>query len=494
MRRIKIAALLCIVAVILTGCNKERRVVDYNITDGNDESGAGDNVALGGKGLIQFKDAAKWEDSWTVKGADDSDISVKAVAEVTIPDAAQMSVLECTYVEFDEKFIEQTVKSLYGDAAVYYYDAPRRPKTMLEAAIQELTDKIAVDRDNVDNGYYYEEWEDKMNQQIQQNEEILAQCKTNLATATENYIPVAEYNSTTYIGEINGFNYILEFNNNIEGDSGWENYNRQIAIYPQNYKEVIPNTYSGYSWVYTSQGSKYSPTSKVENMCKYTSEDAVKMATEYMTRLGFDKYENISCYNMELYGGEEIDEYTTRTDVEGTDGWIIFFGQAIDETAQLYPENLNTDLILWDEDRLMSPSSDELHYVVIVNDNGVIMCDLVKPYIINGITEDASMISYDSLKGVLKDKIESRKELYNSDLLPDKALEYIRLELLYKKIQDENNSSSFSFVPVWRLKDRLNVAFDIYINAIDGTGVDEFNMDYLIEYMKAHEGEGMVLG
>ncbi len=467
---------VCVAGMMVTGCGSSRKSVNYNIDDYG--TGSGNDNTTTGEGISQYKDIEKWNDNWTVEGKDGATISIQIDSKVKIPDVSQMNTVECSYVEFTSEFKEKFLESFFGDEQIYYFDAPRRPKSMLEYSIESLTDTIEQFKDNMDR--YDDYWAPKVQQQIDDYQKELEQCQTNLNTASDSYIAIEDYDSYSFAGEIDGIMYEVDFEEYIPQIVGQQRYYRNIAITPINLIDIMPSDFGGCEWVGANQRSQYSETSTLSNSCKYTVDESIKLAEDFLTKLGMDDLDYMSCYHLGWFGGTNVNDYSSSTDKEENNGYILYFGRAIDGDNNIYPTGLNTTN-LWNDSGEEDYGDDEQHTAVIVTDQGAVIANIGNYYKLNSQTKDTGLISFDSLKNICRDEITKRGPLYKDGNFDDNNLKYVSTELQYMKLQKSADSLDFSYIPVWHMTAFRFSDYDLYVNAIDGSIIDVTGIDKQLE-------------
>ncbi len=466
-------------AVLLTGCKTSRRTVDYAIE--TDES-ADDNKAavVEGEGIAQYKDIDKWSEKWEVTLDDNSVVTINVNAGIRLPEAEEMSVVEAEYIQFNDSFKEKILKQIYGDEQVYYYDAHRRPREKVQAAIEELNEKLESITNDLDNGYIIGEWIEPVQAQAEEYQNELKLCNESLNNPIEDYIPITDYDCSTYIGLVNGHMTVVDFIHEIRGRSGYENINRQIAVYPESLNTVAAGDFREYSWLQVSSDSECSGDGNSKNGCSLSPDEATDMAEKYIADLGIDNQELMGCYNLMWNGGEALDDENYRVDKEGLNGYVVYLGRPVDAANKIFPDDINSMHVEFDGARIDSITDNEQHTVVVIGDNGVIMADIANAYTVTGTTDNVNMITFDSVKGVIKDTIEFRKKLYSKDIYELKSIDYTSMTLQYKRVDNKVGGEGLSYIPVWYLRD-MNFTLDIYINAIDGKCIEEPINEYLLE-------------
>lgn len=115
----------------LAGCLSLAGCVDSNVN----YDIAGDTEAeqpRGGKnGVEQFADAAVWTDEWAVQTSKGNEVNLSIDADITVPAAEQMSVVEVKETVFDKEYKKTMVRQIFGNEEVYYNDISHLTKKEL---------------------------------------------------------------------------------------------------------------------------------------------------------------------------------------------------------------------------------------------------------------------------------------------------------------------------------------------------------------------------
>ena len=122
------AVLVCLLGInFLAGCS-EKKTVEY------DMSGNTENIQTEGAygKLKQFADASVWQETWTVKDAEEKEVTLSVDSKISVPGAEQMSVVEVEEPEFDADYKETIAKQIFGGNEVYYNDPAHLPKEAIE--------------------------------------------------------------------------------------------------------------------------------------------------------------------------------------------------------------------------------------------------------------------------------------------------------------------------------------------------------------------------
>lgn len=466
-----IILITCLCSTMLAGCKDKSKNVNYSI-DADGTSIVENTIVTGNKGISQYKDLTNWSDSYTLTRDDGETIPVNIDCGITIPNTTQMSVIEGTFISFDPTFMESTIKKIFGNNPVYYYDYTRRPKDDMDEAVIELTFKITETERDIEDGYHTGEYLDYFKKYLENLKTELNKCKEilNKNTCSNEYISVTDYDSDTYIGEINGKMYILKFSNTIQGLNGYENIIREISLNPKDIKSVAPQKCIQYNAMCLSQNNE-----AMKNNCKYNKNEAIDMAKKFMADLSFTDHVFCKAFNLMWECGDNLDEYGTveSNKYAEQNGYSVMFTQPIDKDNSINSNEQNDIISIFNYNKFSCNMGNEQHAVVAVNDNGIVMMSIDNSFKITSHTKETSLIPFDSLKEILKTSLNNqiKKKTYLDDLESGDSLDFKALELKYLLVSESTQSDNFSYIPVWQLKGDNN-DYSIFINAIDGTYID----------------------
>ncbi|MCI5620199.1 MAG: DUF6034 family protein [Lachnospiraceae bacterium] len=461
-RKVMAGMSLCMVATLFSGCGT--RTVDYNVDDTEVmETEKGEDVS----GLAQFVDGERWTEELSVTGETGGDATVSIHAKVVLPDMEQMSVVEVKRPEVDAAYREALVNQIFGSTPVYYYEDV---DVLKESAIgyeyeagdvdycatyltgQQLQELLTVWE------MIQEEWEDgrrssaeagAKEQALQNCREQIRDIKNAMRTAPEDYVPVTDYESDSYLGYLDTIPYCLKVT---EGDYTGDYIGdyTQISLRPLDYVSVCPEEMEQAALIHVEDGNEIRITG--DNQCELSEEEAEKMAEVFLWDMGiFDELNLLGTYDLYWFAYmEQLDHYTFRDDKEEVNGYAFYYGQR---------EGNLTDF----------PDSS---IVVYVNDGGVFSADIVNPYQIISMTEHVPLLPLDTIQQIMQNEMAEHADDYFLST-SERDYTYQTMELLYARVADDSRQGYYSFVPVWKL-DGYDVDCPVMVNAIDGGIVNAY--------------------
>ena len=165
-KRCAYAALLYMGMNLLLFAGCKEKAVDYSMEGATEytqeRNGGNDTVSRGRKGLKQFAGESDWnscdddDNGWTGENAKGEKISIGVWdADVTVPDAEEMYVVEVKEPEFDAAYKKQFAERIFGDAEIYYNDLSHLPRKDIEERRKDcqnlylLAKEGKIDYDNV---------------------------------------------------------------------------------------------------------------------------------------------------------------------------------------------------------------------------------------------------------------------------------------------------------------------------------------------------------
>lgn len=253
-----------------------------------------------------------------------------------------------------------------------------------------------------------------------------------------------------------------------------------INIYPKDIKEAIPDKLIKDDNIYYGAGF-LDETDK--NLCKYSIEEAKKLAQEFLKITGYTGYQVEEIYGVNWWG-EPVDAQRDAHlyDQPLVDGYAVEFGFMPEEEcvkAFFNAEDYYDDFFSLSSGAMYATDSQITLYIM---DEGVIRMELKNPVQVVSKTKVASFLSFESVQNILRSSFqENFEEVYiRSDKFSSAQDELLlnSIELTYFRIRDKQRENYYSYIPVWRFCRRMksngeNIDELIYspvlINAIDGS-------------------------
>lgn len=399
------------------GCDsKSKEVVDYNV--GTEEEGSLTGTTGKESEVAQFKDAEHFQfDCETEDG-----ISISVDVPIKVPQYETMSVVEVEHVFYTDEEKERIVKAFFGDSAIYVYDA-KNGEAKKDVTSDYSENAFWGTRDGMDFvvNFVHTEYED---------------------------------NGQMYEHEINGYRF---------------------EIYPVNVRDVMPGEIA----VCEEGGITYIEGKPGNNECKYTKEEAQKIADNMLKELGVSDYDMIDSANVDWYGGKMVDEYTMETSVELRNGYFFSYALPIDEANSVYAPDVSNGMRYGDIcNRLTTLDYRDFQdggngLSIAVGDRGVMYVEATWLFDIKKTTQ-VNLLPLSTIEKIMEERIKG----FDDDFLKEKTcyeempktISYNILSLDYHT-QYQENSDTYYYVPIWELS-RLADDLNIKVNAIDGTVLD----------------------
>lgn len=446
----------------LMGCGG--KTVDYDVegvTESEQEGSSG-----GKRDLEQFASAPAWQDEWTAVNTKGNTVTLSIDAQISVPQAERMSVVEVEEPAFNAAYKESVAKRIFGSEEVYYNDLEHLPKKELEKLRMRCL-----------------EWMDERAGDAEALETELSDYDELLETAKDAYTLVDAYDVDEYLLEHDGISYELAFEEMEDavtvGDVTLKR--KGVHLYPKDISEVCPEEWKGKNMAYHNLPDMGTA---VENQCKFSEEEAQKLARRFVDKL--DMGYSVLGYSKPLFWVEvkvsdEIPDYFPNGYIfcydAGIDG-VSFTAFGSQDQYMNYGNKKGAE-----GERYLLDST----LVVYVTDKGVIRMDVMNPVEITGVSGGTGLLPFDEVKGIVKKQINEHFGTFCFDYTADdRKVTFNNMELIYFRIRDRENPGHYSYVPTWRLSEVTEWEYDlrplsffirnpVLINAIDGSVIDFYD-------------------
>ena len=425
--------LMCLGIMLLSGCKEKN--VDYSIED---TEGTKENVSSEeASSLAQFADAREWKEDWEGTAEDGSPVHFHVEAEIKVPDADSMSVVEVTVPKVDSSYKERIVQTVFGETDVYYYDDVYLPKTVLQERIKAYENTIDYCR------------EDEID--TQDIEEKLIVCEEALKTAGEDYMLATDYEANMYLGYRNGAAYILSVEQHM--DSYTEGLELcDISLVPENVEDMRPT-----------------------EPITLTEEEARKIAEGFLGDIGITGM---------IYKGTEpltweddlAQESPGEVPEKEPEGYMLQFELGTGEVSFLDFGTENDYLYWFGEPEVAWYSMGACAWVNVTED-GVVQLRIYNPIEVTAVTKDVKLLPLENIQNIIQDELKNHTDEFQCNE-KNGSYSFNSLELIYFRVPDDAKEGYYSYVPVWRLCDAYGeedehrtYANAIFINAIDGSAI-----------------------
>ncbi len=459
------AVAICLAGVLLGGCAEKK--VDYQLEKGQTDQGK--NTDTGN--LEKLKTTEKWNDTWTVKDANGEKVDVSINADVTVPDAESMSVVEVIQTPMDATFKEQILKAFFQESDIYYYDISHRSKEELEQEITSQEEMIQLHEENLKT-ITNEDTREYVNNNLDEAEKILEQCQKALLTASDTRTKAESYEACNeYLGFINEIPYYVYFSTDeipeVHIQMGYP-YDTISASYdaPETLKDKSHVNF--YSDTDTSEApiTEQKTDTELENTCSISQKDAEAQAKQLLTKMGLGEKVCTSQSPILWDGYNDTDSADEESDLETVSyGYFFRFGTGINNIA-FSSFGLATDYLLAGNSVIAAGVPNELSddIRVYVTDKGVISIDILNPITVTKVTNQVEILPLSTIQELMKNEVSEHPEKYDF-----KEYRYMTdMELIYFPVRDKDDSSKLSYLPVWRLSSQHYIN-PVLINGIDGS-------------------------
>ena len=357
------AALLCMGITLFAGCKE--KTVEYNVENATEntqeENGENSGISRGEKGLEQFADEPAFDsyqedgEGWVGENAKGEEVSVNIWnAEVVVPDAEEMYVVEVKEPEFDAAYKKELAEHIFGDAEIYYNDLAHLPRKDIEERRRECQRfyQMAEESGEIDydvvkyrtRQYQYdpenpEGWKDILEQELVHYDDALEAAGTV-------YTPVSEYGADEYLGTYSGMAYELAFSEsdkvrktdngpylNGEGEDGFfmNCRGKEISFQAKDIYQVCPKEVKGVEDLYYGRLQNYTMSfMKKDNQCSLSEEECEELAKNFINGLNMGDYVYTNCENLSWWKGKDTGPDEARY---VSDGYIFYFEAGVDSVS-----------------------------------------------------------------------------------------------------------------------------------------------------------------
>lgn len=220
-----------------------------------------------------------------------------------------------------------------------------------------------------------------------------------------------------------------------------------------------------------------------QNECKYSYEEAVVMANEWLEKLNF--------YDMKVQYGKNLDYYINASSPAGSSGYVLFCYRTYENMSDEYFKEYGRYKSVWDDDfssrRMLyytmgynpdkqiieNTGTNREYAIVTVKDDGITEMQIINPMEeVELQAENVNLLNFDQ---VLQQGVNQLEVLYADAGTGYEFFERIKIqsiELNYGYMQSPDNPNEYTMIPVWDFKTHPKGSTVVSINAIDGTAFD----------------------
>lgn len=454
-RRFAIGIICCITLWMLSGCSDKKVDYDSNISQNNAEVEEGGEKEKSSS-LEQFKQAETWHDDLSLEPGEGRKINFGIDANIIVPDTDTMSVVEVESIPVDAAFKEKVLSAFFEGTDIYYHDEAHYTKEELEKLIAQQEEFVASIRESAEKEAEYglSGGADSSAEYLDMMEEKLQNYRKLLETAKEDYTLAEEFESCSeYLGYRNDMLCRADFTDNDY------RYN-SISIFPQLYngpEELKKNDFQYPQWETGKTEEKLGKESG-ENQCSFSMEEAQKVAEQFLSQIGLSSLVCTKADNLYWMGYDEDSEDSEQN--SNSSGEYVPYGYYFEFEVAVAGNSLGGEKAISGSD-----VTGGLNNVITVTDDGII--EVYLHYLVNvtNITNQVELLPLSTIQKIIKNELSEHPDTYHITQSSHAGT----LELMYLRVQDENNEGSYSYIPVWRLSDALHSYSPVMVNAIDGS-------------------------
>lgn len=467
----KVVLVVGVLSLLLCGCQKTD--VDYELDTQSVQKTQGNSNQEASP--LELESVNDWEED--IQATENVEFHINA--SITIPDVEQMSVTELQQITFDEEYKKEVIQALYGTLEVYSDEEADWPKSRWQTKIEDTERSLQCGLESI---AYYEkllnaENEEEISQdkasiqadiegceeRIRELEEEIADYTEKMEAAPNAAEAVSDFSGNRYFGTYNSMIYTLLFD---EEDN-------VVCFSVADSSLVIPDEYKDSGVIFWTIDSELEQT--LENQCIITEEEGKKQAEAVLPLIGWTdpEWEYIQKNLWSFYKSENKNEQTVA------DGYLLS-AQKGDGTLGFGEFDTGYEMIGGEYKGDFDGKAQ-----IRVNDHGIIDITVFEPVEFVQKTENVSLLSLDTIKGIIKKELSNNPDKYMSD---DEKTNFTKLELNYARVKDKSREGYFSYVPVWRLchMTRMNnemgiASCPVFVNAIDGSIMELEDMIDIVE-------------
>lgn len=389
---------------------------------------SGDEKAYGmgeeGQGTVaaemQFEElgAEGWEENWIEETASGDSVNVYVDSTIVVPKSKEMSVVAVRKYEMDNEHKKALVEKVFGAETQYY------------------TKGDSDDVSSIEDGY------------------------------AGNY----------YRGERDGTDYRLDFGT---GSDYTKTPSAYIELQPCDWKDVAPGKIRGKVRTETDGGNNILmldegvPEAHLENNCEMTAAEAATRGENFLNRMGFS---NMVWTDIQALSWNVDTGAGTRTRV--VEGYRLTFTAGVDGLS--FPYFGVEKQEYWEEaDYVYNQYSMRCYVTMVITDEGILSVKWENPIETVSVTPNVRLLSPDKAKKIIKSEMGAYAEYFYNTYR--RAMKFDRMELAYHRVSDTERDGYFTYVPAWRLTNYKFRRPMLVINAIDGTVIRDWDLQWELE-------------
>lgn len=418
--------------------------------------------------------------------------TIKIDASVTVPETTAIPVYQYGNLDVNSELAEQYVAALFDEGRVRSWNENCHIYTEedylaeIERLTKELEDGVTWDGYEITEDYAFIWESDIENYKLTMSSEELPESGYGTPV---NYTFYSTKNEL-----INGCSYEKEYlgftgeRNGIESNLYFakDGVNEEIVFWRM--PDII-NPYKRNSYTETSE-------STAENSCRYTTEEAEEVCSEFLNELGFQDLVCGSIKNLEVLSP---DDYAVPSEErrKGENGYCLHyyrsydsninFGAVKEQESHIF-SNISVSCydicssyasaLAYKDSESQNPGEDfeltcmEEVAMFLVTDDGIMSAAIINPMVTEEcLAENVRLVSFDRV--LEQAKAQLILQYGDTGMASSRDLYKIQaIELSYARMQSPNADREYILVPVWNFRTTDNGTTLVSINAIDGTVFD----------------------
>ncbi len=435
MKKKYMAIWAAVLFLMLTGCGTKQVAYEEEKSSGKKNSEISQEESAG----TTLMETLGVEEEWKEKVSLDDGESFNISAEVSVPDAPKMSLLEVSEYYYTPEDKKRVAEYFLDEGSIQVNVEHVPTKERIAAKVQEWEMTLEkIEEEGI---------EDKI--AVAKSEKKKLESLLNEAPkADEIELSPGDYKEDYYAGLKEGKELVLDFDiREEEHISQWI----LCAADAQAYKE------------FNEAGAEFwNPANTSDNKCTMTKEEAELKAEQICEELG-------------ITGMAPVRVKTVQWgDQKENNGYYIVLGR---ENAGVVMEPVTYftgSEIFYRNTELGGKTPYEQEIIDIgINDNGVFWMRYSGILSVDKEGTEVKLLTFNQIKEAFRIDIISRNDVWSMDAN--------NLDLIYFRFMDEKQQGKYTYVPVWRLtpyemESGMGVGASewncIFINAIDGSPVD----------------------
>ena len=435
MKKKYMGILAAVFFLMLTGCGTKQVAYDEENLSRQEDSEISQEESAG----TTLMETLGVEEEWKEKVSLDDGESFNISAEVSVPDAPKMSLLEVSEYYYTPEDKKRTVEYFLDGASIQVNVEHVPTKERIAAKVQEW--ELALEK-------IEEEGIEEKIAVAKSEKKKLESLLNEAPKADEIELSPGNYKENHFVGLREGKEYTLDF------DINEEEHISQWSLAAKDYKEF--NETAAQWWVSGNAS---------DNKCTMAKEEAEKKAVQIGKELGITGMVPAKVDTVQW--GEQKEN----------NGYCIVLGR---ENAGVVMEPITYSMVNempYRNTELGGKTPYEQEIIEIgINDNGIFWMRYSGVLSVDKEGTEVKLLSFDHVKEAFIKEIISKDITWTN-------MESLNMKLIYFRFMDEKMSGKYTYIPVWRLMALAaesgignSMTFSpgdcIFINAIDGSPVD----------------------